>query len=256
MDRSVLDVIENRCSLRQFDTRAIEPEVEEAILEAAMRSPTATNRMLYSILTIRDQKTKDILAETCNHQGFISKAPLILVFLADQQKLYDFYEYSKVPEMCEEKGMRYMVPAEHHFLLGAHDAINAAENAVIAAESLGVGSCYIGHIVSWYEKHRDLFELPPLTFPVTMLVLGYPKPGAVRKKSPRFDKKYVVFEEKYKRLRPEEIEDMYRRMPYTENNRYGAKNSGQLYYMNRYHNDAPYRESVRSVKAALKNWTG
>ena len=252
----VLQVINTRSSLRSFSDQPVSKETEQAIIQAALRAPTATNRMLYSILLIRDQETKDLLAERCNHQAFIRKAPLVMVFLLDQQRLYDFYAYNGVPELCRRKGKKFMVPAEHHFLLGAHDAINAAQNAVIAAESLGLGSCYIGHIVSHYEKNRELFDLPPYVFPITMLVMGYTAEGITRRKSSRFDQKYIVFENKYHRLTPEESKDMYRSIPFSEDDRLGAANNAQLYYMNRYAKDECYFESVRSVKEALKFWTG
>lgn len=251
-----LRVIQERSSLRQFSSRPISLEIEQQIIQAALRAPTATNRMLYSILIVREQRLKDILAERCNHQAFICKAPLVLIFLLDQQKLYDFYQYNNVPELCNSLKKQFMIPAEHHFLLGAHDAINAAQNAVIAAESLGIGSCYIGHIVSYYEENRELFSLPPYVFPITMLVMGYPATGYEKKKSPRFDEKFVVFENRYHRLSPTEICDMYQGIPYSERNPYHAANNGQLYYMNRYARDECYWESVRSVKEALKLWTG
>lgn len=251
-----LRLIHERCSLRSFSDRPIEQDVEQEILRAALRAPTATNRMLYSILTVKDPAKKEILAERCNHQRFIREAPLILIFLLDQQKLYDFYRYNQVPELCQQRGKRFMVPAEHHFLLGAHDAINAAQTAVIAAESLGVGSCYIGHIVSHYEENRALFQLPPYVFPITMLAMGYPREGLNQKTSSRFEQQYVVFEEVYHRLTPEESQNMYQTIPFTENNRFHAGNSAQLYYMNRYADDTCYFESVRSVKEALKFWTG
>lgn len=252
----VLKVIDDRCSLRRFSPRPIEDEVLNEILDAAIRAPTATNRMLYSIIVVRDQARRDILAQRCNNQAFIKTAPLILIFVADQQKHYDFYAAGGVQDFVEKRGKAFMKPAEHHFLLGVHDALSAAENAVIAAESLGVGSCYIGHIVSHYELNRKLFKLPPLAFPITMLVMGYPAEDAVKVRQPRFGKKYVVFDEEYHRLDSDEIADMYSRFSCPPNNRFDAANSAQYYYMRRYDEDQCYWESVRSVREALKNWKG
>ena len=72
------------------------------ILKATFRAPTAGNMMLYSIIDISDQALKEKLAETCDHQPFIAKAPLVLLFLADYQRWYDYYIYSGTTEACRK----------------------------------------------------------------------------------------------------------------------------------------------------------
>jgi hypothetical protein len=91
------------------------------------------------------------------------------------------------------------------FLLGCSDALAAAENAVIAAQSLGVGTCYIGDIMERYEKHRELFKLPPQAFPIAMLVLGYPKGGKMPATRSRYDTDYIVHDEVYRSFTPQEL---------------------------------------------------
>lgn len=61
-----------------------------------------------------------------------------------------------------------------NLMLASCDAFIAAQNSVIAAESLGLGSCYIGDIMENYEIHQEMFNLPEYTFPITMLCFGYP----------------------------------------------------------------------------------
>ena len=75
----VLEVIEQRISLRAYSDIPISSEEEEAILHAAMRAPTAGNQMLYSMIIIRDQERKQLLSELCDHQPFIAKAPLMII---------------------------------------------------------------------------------------------------------------------------------------------------------------------------------
>ena len=76
-------LIRNRKSTRAYLDKPVSSENRALILEAAMRAPTAGNQMLYSIVHVSDQTLKDRLAQTCDHQPFIAKAPLVLLFLAD-----------------------------------------------------------------------------------------------------------------------------------------------------------------------------
>lgn len=256
MDTPVLNCIKNRRSLRTFDSRMIQDDVLDAILHAATRAPSAANLQLYSILVIKDSKTKAVLAETCNHQPWIAKAPVLLVFCADYQRLYDFYTYSAVPQACTFNGISFLLPQEQNLLLAECDAMIAAQNAVLAAESMGIGSCYIGHIMDHFELHKDLLQLPRYVFPVTLLAMGYPRertgPLPV---SPRLPADYVIFRETYHQLSEEELNDCYSRLPLPPTqNRYHAQNRGQYHYLKRHMNSNCYQEGVRSVKAALKQW--
>ena len=82
---SVIETLKNRKSLRKYDERPISQEHLDTILECIMRAPTAGNMMLYSVIIVEDQNKKDILSRTCDHQPFIAKAPLVLIFTADYQ---------------------------------------------------------------------------------------------------------------------------------------------------------------------------
>ena len=84
-----LEIINRRTSLRRYKDIPISEEHLDILLHSAMRAPTAGNMMLYSILVIRDQETKDILSKTCDNQPFIARAPVVLVFLADLQLIWE-----------------------------------------------------------------------------------------------------------------------------------------------------------------------
>jgi nitroreductase len=201
----VLKAMAERASVRAFDRRPLEPEHEAAIIEAALRAPTAGNMMLYTILRIKDKKTRSVLAETCDHQPFIAEAPLSLVFLADFTRWSQLYAAAGVSELAEEHDKRWSGPSLGDFLLCCCDALIAAQNAVVAAQSLGVGSCYIGDIMERYETHRGLFKLPPQAFPVAMLCLGYPKDGKMPAPRSRFGAEYIVHDEAYRSFSPQEL---------------------------------------------------
>ena len=82
----VLSQLHARKSVRAFADTPVPPEVKRAVLEAACAAPTAGNQQLYTILDITDQALKDTLADTCDHQPFIARAPMVLIFCADCQR--------------------------------------------------------------------------------------------------------------------------------------------------------------------------
>ncbi len=254
---SVVELLKNRVSLRKYDQRPVSQEHLEAILACAMRAPTAGNMMLYSMIVIGDQHKKEILSRTCDNQPFIAKAPLVLVFVADYQKWYDYYLAGDVKDYCSREKIPFTYPSEANLLLAACDALVAAQNAVIAGESLGIGSCYIGDIMERYEEHKELLDLPDYVFPVAMLCMGY-YPEHYRKKfRSRFSKDYIVFKDSYRRLNEEEIKGMFGSLDesFMAKNPYNARNYAQAHYARK--TGASFsREMTRSVKEALKVWCG
>ncbi|MBA4383194.1 MAG: nitroreductase [Anaerolinea sp.] len=204
-----LKVIENRRSIRKFSQTPLSEEEKQTILHATLRAPTAGNMMLYSIIEVEDQSLKDRLAVTCDDQPFIATAPWVLLFVADYQRFFDFYTYCDVESVCMEKGIPPRLPGDGDLLLASCDALIAAQTAVIAAESLGIGSCYIGDILENAEVHREMFNLPRYTLPITLLVFG--RPYVVKEENrltPRYDPQYVVFKNKYQKLSPEDFVKM------------------------------------------------
>jgi FMN reductase (NADPH)/FMN reductase [NAD(P)H] len=255
----VLEVLMKRKSVRAYEERAISPEVRAEILKATFRAPTAGNLMLYSILDITDQGIKDRLAVTCDHQPFIARAPMVWVFLADYQRWFDYFLASDMETVCERKKLPLEKPREGDLFLACCDALIAAQSAVIAAESLGVGSCYIGDILENFETHREIFNLPQYVFPICMLVFGYPTlQQQERKLTTRFDEKFIVFENQYHRLDPAEFNEMFA----SQNERLprgkvmeGIENFGQLMYFRKFGADFSV-EMRRSVREMLKAWDG
>lgn len=231
-----MQVLLNRKSVRVFEDREIAPEIKEAILAAAMRAPTAGNSMLYSILDVTDQSIKDKLAETCDHQPFIAQAKMVLIFCADYHRWYRKFKLAG----CDDGDVP--APELSDLILSTNDAVIAAHAACVAAESFGIGSCYIGDIVENFEIHKELFNLPAQVAPVSMLVFGYPTEQQKERKQPtRFAKSAIVFENRYRELSEEELIEM---MP---NDRTKA------FYSRKYVSDF-VKEMVRSTKEIYKNW--
>jgi nitroreductase len=253
-----LEVIQRRRSLRNFSNEPLSEEEKNAILRATFRAPTAGNMMLYSIIEVTDQAIKDRLAVTCDNQPFIARAPFVLLFLADYQRWYDYYQMCNAEQKALELGRKPRKPQEGDLLLACSDALIAAQNAVIAAESLGIGSCYIGDILEQYEIHRELFQLPRYTLPIALLVFGRPASGEMPSGFvPRYAPEFVCFQNQYHRLSAEEFERMYaepqRRFLAAPTRPFNAENVGQANYLRKFTAEFSV-EMSRSVREMLKNW--
>ena len=182
----VIRQLYERKSVRAFTDRPIEESVVQAILRAAVMAPSAGNQQLYTILRITDPALKERLAESCDHQPFITRGKLVLVFCADCLKWHDAFQ---------DVGCEPRTPGPGDLLLAVDDALIAAQNAVVAAESFGIGSCYIGDIMENIETQRDILGLPDWVFPAALLVFGYPTDQQkARRKLDRVDMKYIVHE--------------------------------------------------------------
>ena len=134
--------------------------------------------MMYSIVSVRERATLDRLADLCDHQPMIAKAPWALIFVVDYAKWIDLFEHVGCfePEFVERTGKApRRAPGLGDFAIAAQDAVIAAQNAVVAAEALGLGSCYIGDIVENAEEVAALLDLPPYTMPLSMLIIGTPR---------------------------------------------------------------------------------
>lgn len=190
-----------RKSVRVFTGEPVTEEEKALLLECAFQAPTAGCQQMYTILDIVDRAEKEALAELCDHQGFIAQAPLVLIFLADCRRWLDVYGEAGVEEVRS--------PGPGDLLLAMADAVIAAQNVVAAAESLGLGSCYIGDVMERCEEHRSLLHLPEYVFPAAMLVLGWPtRQQKDRPKPPRAALEHIVHENTYRRMGPAELEAM------------------------------------------------
>ena len=231
----------DRKSMRVYTEQEISPADKALILKAAAEAPTAGNQQLYTILDITDQKIKDRLVETCDHQGMIGKAKMVLVFCADCKKWYDAY----LATGCEPRK-----PSIGDLMLAVSDTMIAAQNAVTAAESLGIGSCYIGDVMENCAEQRELLQLPEFVFPVGMLIFGYPtQQQKDRPKPERVEQKFIVHENGYRPLSDEELEEMWTK-------RCGVKSYSEWMqaFCKRKYNSEFSREMSRSVAEYLSQY--
>jgi len=255
-----LDLLLRRRSVRDYTDQPISEDVKAQLLQATLRAPTAGNQMLYTIIEVQDQALKDRLAVTCDNQPFIAKAPLVLLFLADYQRWEDYFSACQVDDLCARLGKPRRHPEEGDLFLACCDALIAAQTAVVAAEALGLGSCYIGDIMENYEIHRDLFNLPRYVFPISLVCFGYPTQQQKDRPQPRrFAPEYIVYPNRYRRLSQAELQAMFAEQ---QAKAFGAHaqvgeavNFGQLMYARKFGADFSV-EMTRSVRAILQAWRG
>jgi nitroreductase len=240
MNQTIVQLIERK-SVRVFTDQPIAPEAVSAILEAAVNAPTAGNQQLYTIINVTDPKLKEQLSESCDHQPFIAKAPLVLVFCADCRKWYNaFLEYGCAPRK----------PGVGDLMLAVSDTNIAAQNAVVAAQSLGIGSCYIGDIMENAEQQRQLLNLPEYVFPAAMLVFGYPTAEQMeRPKPPRSPMEQIVHENTYRDMDAAELKQML-------SVKTGIREFEEwiVAFCNRKYNSDFAREMTRSVEVFLEEY--
>ncbi len=190
-----------RKSVRLFLDRPIKEDVLAKLYDAAIGAPSAGNQLLYGMIEVTDEKKRETLARCVDEQYWILKAPLIIVFVADHRRWLDLYR-------------AYDIEAERPGLgdiwLALSDANIAAQNMVVCAQSLGLGSCYIGDVIEHYEEFKELLALPDEVIPACMLVIGYPQKEALKRPKPRrFAKEYVVYKDAYQLFSPSEHRHFY-----------------------------------------------
>ena len=237
----VIDSLHRRKSVRAFLDREIPEEAVGTILAAAAQAPTAGNQQLYTILRVSDPALRQRLSVSCDNQPFIAKAPLLLVFCADCLKWYDAF----LEAGCEPRR-----PDVGDLMLAVCDANIAAQNAVTAAESLGIGSCFIGDIMENCAEQREILGLARYVFPAAMLVFGYPtEQQLARPKPERSPLSSVVQENRYHARSGAELRDMF-----------AARCGGKSYedwmraFCERKYNSAFARELSRSVRLWLADF--
>ena len=245
-ENKVIQQLYERKSIRAFVDKPVEDDKKEAILRAAFEAPTAGNQQLYTILDITDDELKEKLSVLCDNQPFIKKAPMVLVFVADALR------WTKVYKAADTE---YRVPEEGDLMLATADTCIAAQNAVTAAWSLGIGSCYIGDILENCEDVREVLNLPDYVMPATMVVFGYPTEQQVERKKPaRFDRDYVVMENTYKDIPLEKHRDaVVKRAEKDGKQNFDFDHWAKAFADRKYNSDFS-KEMSRSVREYLKQY--
>lgn len=196
-----IEILSNRASIRKYLNKPITKEHQNLINEVIYRSPTAGNMQDFSVIIVDDDKLKAKLSMLCDNQLFIEQAPLLYIFVSDFTRYKLYFENNKV----DESGFK--TPHLGTMFNGIIDATIAAQSASVAANSLGIGTCYIGDIVENYEQITELLNLNSNMMPVAMLTMGYFQQDI--KLSSKIDSKYIFHKNKYSEPSRDDITDIF-----------------------------------------------
>lgn len=186
MTNPTLDLIHAHGSVRRYKPDPVPASVIENIVAAGQCASTSSNLQAYTVIAVTEAATRARLSELCGGQKHVAEAPVFLTFCADLARL---------ERVCELRGYTQNVEHIESFLVAAVDAVIMAQNAALAAESLGLGICYIGSIRNNPQEVIDLLGLPRLIFPITGMTVGWPeKPPRIR---PRLPQREILRWERY-----------------------------------------------------------
>lgn len=176
-------------TVRRYLNEPLPAGTLELLIAAAQSAATSSNLQTWSVVAVEDPGRKDRLAALAGDQAQIRQAPLLLVWLADVARL---------AAAAEARGMPHeALDYTEMFLMAAIDATLAAQNAAVAAESLGLGICYIGAMRNRPEEVAAELDLPQGAFAVFGMTVGYPDPARMPAIKPRLPQTAVLHRERY-----------------------------------------------------------
>ena len=194
----MLDTLNNRRSIRKYTNEDISDELLDELLVATSRSSTTGNMQVYSIIETRKKEMKEKLSPCHFNQPMVKEAPLVLTFCAD---------FNRFNKWCRQRKAEPGYDNFLSFMTAAIDAIIAAQTFCVAAESKGLGICYLGTTTYMAEKIIDILELPRGVVPVTTVTVGWP--GENPEQIDRLPLKAILHKEKYCDYSEQDIDSLY-----------------------------------------------
>ncbi|MDI1284554.1 MAG: NADPH-dependent oxidoreductase [Reyranella sp.] len=176
-------------SVRSYRPDPLPPGTLETLIAAAQSAATSSNMQWVSAVAITDPAKKKVLAEIAGNQKHIEQCPLYICWVADMSRNQRISDAEKTDFEC--------MPWLESFMVACVDASLAAQNAVVAAESLGLGTVYIGAMRNDPIKVAELLGLPPQSFVVFGLCVGYADGKAKSEVKPRLPQSIVLHKERY-----------------------------------------------------------
>ncbi len=224
-----LNTILHHVSVREYLDRKVDDETLNLILKAACSGSTMGNMQLFSIIVTQNDAMKQKLAPFHFNQPMATRAPLILTFCADFRRFNRFCEFRDAETEAYSNLQSYQ--------WAVTDALIAAQNACVAAESLGLGFCWLGTITYNVDKFIEALHLPKHVIPVACITMGYPvsKPARTQK----LPVEAMVHYETYKDYDKDTIDRLYAEKEASEETQQllrenNLPNLAQIFTKNRY----------------------
>ena len=197
-DNAMLEQMFAHRSIRQFTDKAIDEATLKQLIKAGQSASSASFVQAYSIIRVTDSNACQQIAEAAGGQTWIIEAPEFLIFCADLKR---------VEHACLLHNAGALEGYTEHFITATVDVALAAENILLAAESLGMGGVFIGGIRNDPQLVSDLLKLPNQVYPVFGMCLGWPDSDPDIK--PRFPVDAVLHQGHYQTDKVEEVVEAY-----------------------------------------------
>ena len=200
--------ITNHRSIRKYRPEPIPDDVLRQILEVGISASNTGNMQVYSMIVTKDEDLRKQLWEAHFRQNMVLQAPVHITFCADVNRFSKWCRTRKAEPAYENLLW---------FCNAAVDATLASQNVALAAESFGMGICYLGTAVYNAGRIIDILKLPKGVIPVTALAMGYPDEQPPL--TGRLPLEAVVHQETYREFTDEEINSLYAELESTEQTR-------------------------------------
>lgn len=181
-----IELLKAHRSIRKFENRPIATDLLHELIQAGQAAASSSFLQAATIIRISDPAKRASLAAMANHQPYIESAAEFLVFCADM---------NRASRCCDWHDASANTGFTEQFIIATVDASLVAQNIVVAAESVGLGICYIGALRNNPVEVSSLLKLPQNTYPVFGLCLGWPDQDPEVK--PRLPLEIVLRENNY-----------------------------------------------------------
>lgn len=203
-----IELIFNHRSIRKYQDRDIEQSILDKVLEAGTRASNTGNMQVYSVVVTRSAEMKEKLLPLHFNQPMIKQAPVVLTIAADVARFHHW---------CALNGAEKSYDNFLWFVCGCVDSMLFAQNLSIAAESYGLGLCYLGTTLYMAKEIAQVLDMPQGVVPITTITLGYPDEQPER--SDRLPLQAIVHYEKYRKESDQDIRQLFNERDHSEQTR-------------------------------------
>jgi nitroreductase len=186
LNNPTIELLRAHRSIRKFEDRPVTDEQVRQIVACGQSAATSSNIQAVSVIQVKSPERRERLAVLAGGQAYVADSGAFLVYCADLQR---------PAAACAAQGGQFEPGMTEHFIIATVDVALSAQNAVIAAESMGLGICYIGALRNNPAEVSELLKLPEQVYPVFGLCLGYPAQDPEVK--PRLAVDAVLMQETY-----------------------------------------------------------
>ena len=160
-----IELLKSHRSIRKFTDQPVSRELLEELIRAGQGAATSSHVQAYTVIHVKRPENREKIAELAGGQGYVASCGAFLMFCADMKR---------PTEAAERTGARVVRGMTEQLLVATVDTALMAQNVAVAAESAGLGICYIGGVRNNPQAISDLLGLPDQVYPVFGMCLGYP----------------------------------------------------------------------------------